>query len=156
MQINRIELFSTHASQSTGEFYNYELLMCETSLSSLTTSFDANYSGNTPTAVLQRDTLKIDWQATSPGWNGFDLDTPFQYSGAQNLIIEFRYLGDNGKTVNARAAAISPQDRCLSGSHPQSATGTFMSFLTCMRIHYTAEELANTTFAEVKTLFRND
>lgn len=119
----------------------------------LSTSFKANYSGNTPVMVLELDTLSIDWSTTSPGWNGFDLDTPFHYAGTENLIIEFRYLGDNGKSINARAAAVSPQNRCLSGPHPRSTTGSLMSFLTCMRIHYTTEGLATTSFGAVKALF---
>ena len=72
--------------------------MCPTTLSSLTTSFQANYTGNTPQTAMELDTLSIDWSSTSPGWNGFSLDTPWFYDGIGNLIIEFRYLGSTGTT----------------------------------------------------------
>lgn len=153
MTISRIELYSTHSSQSTGDFYNCRILACETGVASLSTNFEANYDGNAPATVFEADTLSIDWSSSTPGWNGFDLDTPFQYSGDENLIVEFQYLGDNGFTVNVRAASISPQDRCLSGPHPMSTTGSLMSFLTCMRIHYSAEGLDGASFGEVKALF---
>lgn len=127
--------------------------MCETDVQSLSTSFGANYSGGAIAVVFQRDTLSIDWSLTSPDWNGFNLDTSFDYSGSENLIIEFRYLGDNGHTVNARAAALPSGDRCLSGPHPSSSTGSLMSFLTCMRIHFSSQDIASTTFGAVKAAF---
>jgi len=151
--LNRIELFSTHSSQAIGDFHNAKILFCETGVSSLSTSFLANYDGGTPTEALFVELLSIDWTHSSPGWNGFDLDTPFEYSGSGNLIIEFRYLGHNGKTVNARAASLPTGDRCLSAGHPESASGTLMGFLTCMRLHYEATGLPGVTFGAVKTLF---
>ncbi|PIE52718.1 hypothetical protein CSA37_05685 [Candidatus Fermentibacteria bacterium] len=102
---------------------------------------------------MKRDTLSIDWSGSAPEWNGFDLDTPFQYQGARNLIIEFRYLGDDGHTVNARAANLPAGDRCLSAALPTSSKGSFMSFLTCMRIHYSTQALDRTTFGAVKVMF---
>jgi hypothetical protein len=152
-EFNRLELFSTHASQATGKFMNVRILMCETGVQSLSNVFQNNYGGNTPVEVFSTDTLTIDWVSTSPGWNGFDLDTPFQYSGGNNLIVEFRYLGHDGKTINARAAALASGDRCLDGPTPGSSTGTLMSFLTCMRIHYDSSELKPFTFGALKALF---
>lgn len=136
-----------------GEFYDFELLVCETGVSSLSTNFQANYGGNTPVTVMEADTLAIDWTSQSPGWNGFDLETPFQYQGSENLIIEFRYFGDDGHTVNARAASLPSADRCLSAPLPTSPTGTFMGFLTCMRIHFDTQALDRTTFGGIKVLF---
>lgn len=123
-------------------------------MASLSTNFDANYGGGSPVTVYAVDTLSIKWESSSPGWNGFDLDTPFQYSGSGSLIVEFRYLGHNGKTVNARAASLPSAHRCLSGPHPGSTTGTLMSFLTCMRLHYGTSALERSTFAAVKASFR--
>lgn len=100
--------------------------------------------------MLRLDTLSVDWSGSSPGWNGFLLEEPFVFGGASNLIVEFRYLGDDGRTVNARAADLPSADRCLSGPHPQSATGSLMSFLTCMRIHFDGQGLATATFGGIK------
>lgn len=151
--LERIELYATHASQATGNFRSFRLLLCETTVTALTTNFEANYSGETPVSVFSADTLKIEWAGSAPGWNGFDLDTPFDYSGAKNLIVEFRYLGHDGKTVNARAANLPSGNRCLDGPTPNSSTGQLMSFLTCMRLHYGASELERTTFGALKRFF---
>jgi hypothetical protein len=152
--MERVELFATHASQATGTFQNARILLCETTVNALSTSFEANYSGETPVQVFSAETLEIKWAGSAPGWNGFDLDTPFEYSGTRNLIVEFRYLGHDGKTVNARAANLPAGNRCLSGAYPTSSTGQLMSFLTCMRLHYGTSPLEATTFGAVKALFR--
>jgi len=132
-----VEIYSTHAIQATGAFYNFQILFCGTEIGSLSTSFEANYDGGSPQEALYDDTLDIAWADSSPGWNGFDLERPFLYEGSGNLIVEFRYMGSAGTTINTRAAAISPSDRCLDGGYPTCPTGDLMSFLTGMRIHFT-------------------
>lgn len=148
-----MELYATHASQATGTFQNVRILLCETTANALSTSFEANYAGGAPAQVFSADTLEIKWAGSAPGWNGFDLDDPFEYSGDGNLIVEFRYLGHDGKTVNARAANLPAGNRCLSGPYPTSSTGQLMSFLTCMRLHYGESSLETATFGGVKALF---
>jgi hypothetical protein len=132
-----VEIYSTHSFQATGAFYNFQILFCGTDIGSLTTSFEANYDGGTPQEALYDDTLEIAWADSSPGWNGFDLERPFLYEGSGNLIVEFRYMGSAGTTINTRAAAITPSDRCLDGGYPTCPNGDLMSFLTGMRIHFT-------------------
>lgn len=151
--IERVELYATHASQATGTFQNARILLCETTVNALSTSFEANYAGEAPVQVFSADTLEIKWAGSAPGWNGFDLDAPFEYSATRNLIVEFRYLGHDGKTVNARAASLPAGNRCLSGTHPTSSTGQLMSFLTCMRLHYGTSSLETTTFGALKAFF---
>ena len=135
--IDRIELYSTHASQATGDYYDFRILLCATEMTSLTNSFETNYGGAEPDTVLQTDTLEILWNSSSPGWNGFDLHDPFAFDGSSSLIVEFQYLGSTGTTVNARAASLPAADRCLDAGHPSSAGGDHMSFLTCLRLRYT-------------------
>ena len=83
------------------------------------------------------DTLSLDWSASSSGWNGFTFGTPWFYDGSGNLIIEFRYYGNTGTTVNVRAMNLPSCDRCLDAGYPDSSTGSYMSFLTCLRVQYT-------------------
>lgn len=134
--INRVELYSTHDFQAQGYFCDFQMLVCTTSVTGLSTGFEANYDGNIPVPVMARDTLHIDWSSTTPGWNGFDFDTPFEYGGSGNLILEFRYMGSSGTTVNARAMSYPTGERCLDGGYPSCPVGENMVFLTCMRIHY--------------------
>lgn len=135
--IDRIELLSTHAAFATGDYYNFRMLLCATEITSLTNSFNANYGTNEPDTVLQKDTLEIHWSGTTPGWNGFDFDTPFPFDGSSSLIIEFQYLGSTSTCVNVKAASLPSGERCLDASHPSSSTGTNMSFYNRMRIFYT-------------------
>jgi hypothetical protein len=132
-----VELYATHAHQAELTVYDFELLMCHCPLSSLSTTFDENYGWGTPSVLVEQDTLHIDWQSSAPGWNGFDLDTNFDYNGTDNLVVEFRYMGHSGTTVNARALSLPSADRCLDAGLPDSPTGDLMSFLTCMRLHFT-------------------
>lgn len=135
--IERIELYSTHDFQAEGFYCDFEMLVCSTGVPALSTSFEANYGGNTPGTVLSLDTLAIDWTASTPGWNGFDFDRPYVYQGTGNLLFEFRYMGSSGTTVNAGAVSLPSADRCLDGGYPSCPVGETMSFLTSMRIHYT-------------------
>jgi hypothetical protein len=133
--VTEVQLYATHDAFSEGLFMNAEILLCHTSVTALTTSFQANYSGNEPYPVFSRDTLAIDW--TAPGWNGLVFDRPFAYDGADNLIIEFRYLGEDGRTINARAFYPPTPYRTLDAGLPTSATGELLSFMNSMRIYYT-------------------
>ncbi len=136
-EITEVQLFATHDAFSEGLFFNNEIVLCHTTVSELTTSFAANYAGNDPYSVFLLDTLAIDW--TAPGWNGLVFDRPFDYNGTDNLIIEFRYLGENGKTINARAFYPPTPNRTLDAGLPTSPTGQLLSFMNSMRIYYTPE-----------------
>jgi hypothetical protein len=133
--VTEVQLYATHDMFSEGLFMNAEILLCHTSVNALTTSFEANYSGNDPYTVFSRDTLAIDW--TAPGWNGLVFDRPFEYDGADNLIVEFRYLGEDGRTINAKAFYPPTPDRTLDAGLPTSSTGELLSFMNSMRIYYT-------------------
>lgn len=129
-----VQLFATHQSQAEGTYLNFEMLMCHTSLDSLTTVFQDNYDGNEPYSVRLDSALAIDW--TAPGWNGLAFDRTFAYDGTDNLLIEFRYLGDDDRTVNAKAWYAPGGPRCLDGGYPTEPTGEFMTFMTSVRIYF--------------------
>lgn len=83
------------------------------------------------------DTLEVQWSSSTPGWNGFDLDTPFYFEGTSSLIVEFQYLGSTSTCINVKAVSQPSADRTLDAGHPLSSTGDGMIFYNCMRIHYT-------------------
>ncbi len=75
-----------------GEFNDFEVLLCHTSLDSLTDTFDDNYDGNTPTSVISVDPLTV------PNAEGVWYELPalsFAYNGTDNLIIETRWSSSN-------------------------------------------------------------
>lgn len=132
--ITEVGLYGTHDAFSEGDFYNAEILLCNTTAGELSTSFEDNYTGFTPVRVWSADTLSIDW--TAPGWNGQVFDTPFEYDGTHNLIIEYRYLGENGRTINTGAFYPPTPNRTLDAGLPTSSTGRLLGFMTSLRIHY--------------------
>ena len=95
--------------------------------------------------MFRTDTLKIQWSQSTPGWNGFDLDTPFSFEGSSNLIVELQYMGSLPKYIILKAAAEPSGDRCLDGDYPTSPNGTNMPFYNCMRIHYTTNGISEET-----------
>ncbi|NLP05218.1 hypothetical protein GX411_04650 [Candidatus Fermentibacteria bacterium] len=133
--VTEVQFYATHEQFSEGEFYNAEILLCHSDLEELTTSFDANYTGNEFVLVFWADTLSIHWAA--PGWNGLPFDTAFQYDGSRSLILEFRYLGEDGRTVNAGAFYPPTPFRTLDAGLPTSGTGDLLSFMNSLRIFYT-------------------
>ena len=133
--ISELQLFATHDASSEAVFFQAEILFCHTTLDELTTTFEANYAGFEPARAHWLDTLSIDW--TAPGWNGFELQQPFEYDGEHNLIIEFRYLGEDGRTINAKAFYPPTPNRTLDAGLPTSSTGELLSFMNSLRIYFT-------------------
>ncbi len=133
--ISELQLFATHDAFSEAVFYQAEILFCHTTMDELTTSFEDNYAGFEPARAHWLDTLAIDW--TAPGWNGFALQQPFEYDGEHNLIIEFRYFGEDGRTINAKGFYPPTPNRTLDAGLPTSSTGELLSFMNSLRIYFT-------------------
>lgn len=133
--VTEVQFYATHEQFSEGEFYRAEILLCHSDLEELTTSFDANYTGNEPVPVFRTDTLSIDW--TAPAWNGLPFDTAFQYDGSRSMILEFRYLGEDGRTVNTGGFYPPTPFRTLDAGLPTSGTGELLAFMNSLRIFYT-------------------
>jgi hypothetical protein len=133
--ISEVQLYATHDASSEATFYNSEILLCHTSVTGLSTSFEANYAGGEPFSVRTDDTLAIDWIA--PGWNGLPFGRCFDYNGSDNLIIEFRYYGEDGRTINTRGFYPPTPDRTLDAGLPNSPTGDLLTFMNSLRIYYT-------------------
>lgn len=87
-----IESLTFNASPGTGEyssFQQYYVYMGPTTRSSLGTSFDENYSGP---RIKVFDHSNVTHYNTD-GVVTITLDTPYFYSGQNNLLIEINYFG---------------------------------------------------------------
>ncbi len=96
--ISELQLLA--ATRNQGWYGDFAILACPTGLDLLTPSFAANYDGNTPSTVLAFDTLEL--RVEYDRWIRFVFDTLFGYSGEDNLLLEFRWEGDDGGTIYTR------------------------------------------------------
>ena len=86
-QIRRVRLYCTDSGRDLENFY---IRMQHTSMSSFASATFVNGGLST---VLHATTVDVDsWVV--PGWVEFELDTPFDYNGVDNLLID--YCVDNG------------------------------------------------------------
>jgi len=86
--LDSVQLLCGSDVYSHGVFLNARAYACHTTVTELDSAFEENYAGNTPEAAMTRDTLYL---------RGFD--RPFDYNGTDNLILEFRWQGDNDSSV---------------------------------------------------------
>ena len=142
------------ASTNPATFRNVEILVCPTSKDKLDTAFDANYEGNKPERVLSKDKITVDWMRTgapaktagrgavlSRGggeWQKISFDTPYEYTGTGNLIVEIRHDGGDGtvQTTRWRSEAGRVLDGVGRTSKGRSATtGFHRDYLNGLRLY---------------------
>jgi len=83
------------STSSTGTFDNLRVNLCHTSATQLSTTFDANYTGNTPIEVMNEPSLLIG----NAGDVWMDWDIAFDYNNTDNLLVEILWNGDGGVGV---------------------------------------------------------
>ena len=133
--------------------------MCHTRLDSLTTSYVNNYDGRTPVNVINRSRLNVA-SASPETWVAFDFDVPFDYDGAENLIVEVWWEDDNGAGGAARYGNAGGGNRQLYsgilngnpyGGYPNS--GYTSQYMHYMRITLTASAVGRSSLGRIKALF---
>jgi len=107
--------------------------------------------------VYYRDPAYI--AATAYQWFGFDFDTPFAYNGADNLLFEVWWEGDNdgyaytywttktGRYVYSYIKGTTPYN-----GYPDK--GEVVDYLHYMRITVSPNAVAPTSLGRVKALCR--
>jgi hypothetical protein len=83
------------SGSNTGTFDNVRVNLCHTSVTQLSTTFDDNYTGNTPVQVMNEPSLVVG----NAGNVWMDWDVSFAYNNTDNLLIEILWNGDNGVGV---------------------------------------------------------
>lgn len=143
-----------------GYFENFKLTLCHTGLSSLTNSYVNNYDGRTPVDVINRSVLNVG-AAASGTWVPFTFDTPFDYNGTENLVVEVWWHGDNGAGGPARYGNAGGGNRQLYsgvlngnpyGGYPNS--GYTSQYMHYMRITLTPNAVDASSIGKVKALYR--
>ncbi|MCU0611031.1 MAG: hypothetical protein MUE60_04475 [Candidatus Eisenbacteria bacterium] len=132
--LREVQLLCGSAQYNHGTFNDAQVLLCHTPVSQLTATYADNYGGNTPQTVFAVPTLNIGW--TNNEWEGLVFDTPFAYDGLQNLIVEFRWDGDDGNSVYNWGWYPEGGNRVLDGSAPSATTGALRPYLNLLRLHF--------------------
>lgn len=134
-------------------FGKFEMRLCHTSLSQLTTTYQTNYGGNQPALVKAADPLVLTVRTNQ--WFAVPLATPFDYNNRDNLIVEVRWQNGQSETSIYTWTDDRPgQSLCLRQSQYNPTTGTLYELHPVMRITYGDNAVAPTSLGRVKALYR--
>jgi hypothetical protein len=123
----------------------------------LTDTYADNYDGKTPVQVFYRENCHI---AANPyQWFGFQFDRPFAYNGADNLLFEVWWEGDDDGWAYTYWARATGRYVCsyIKGTTPLYGypdKGEIHDFLHHMRITISPIAVAPTSLGRVKSTYR--
>ena len=133
--VGEVQLLCGSATNNAGIFNNFEIRACHTPLTDLTVYYEDNYGGNTPVTVAAVDTLELNW--VNGEWGRLPCDSPFEYNGTDNLLLEFRWEGDDSRAVYVLGWYPPGGNRVLDGYSLTSPTGTLREYMNRLRIYFT-------------------
>jgi hypothetical protein len=137
---------------STGYFNDFKITLCQTGRAELVADFVANYDGRTPRKVYER-AAQYTGNAVAYTWWGFDFDTPFEYDGVDNLIVEVFWLErEGGPGVVSYWTPM--KGRCCMYAGPVPCDPAIFDYLHFMRITVSPTAVAPTSLGRVKAVFR--
>jgi hypothetical protein len=93
--IIKLALLPSSQGFVTGTYYNVHVYFCYTHSTELVSTFDLNYTGNTPVEVLTEDTMTVG--GAQNAW--MDWEVNFAYNNTDNLLVEITWEGDDGTNV---------------------------------------------------------
>ena len=109
------------ATPAAGDYYDFEIYICPTTKDTLEATWDNNYGG-TPVLVYSRATQTYGRDGEKDFWHDFELDTGYDYTGG-NFIVEFRWAGDDGNSIQSYANRTGEVYREIWGFKPGNPTG---------------------------------
>jgi hypothetical protein len=121
-------------SQYSGTFYGAKIYFCHTTATSLSTTFDDNYAGNTPVLVVSRSALPLNWAENA--WNQIGFGGWFAYNGTDNLLIEIRWESASGALITS--TTYPTNGVTLLGSSVDATTGYAMSDRPVFKLWYSS------------------
>lgn len=131
--INALSMYcpDTVYNQYSGTFNGARIYLCHTTRTTLSTTFSANYSGNTPVQVLSRSSLVLSWAENQ--WRQIAFDNSFNYNGTDNLLIEIQWdSSPAGGLITATTYPVS--GKALLGSSVSSSTGSSLADRSVFRL----------------------
>jgi hypothetical protein len=137
--LDSVQLLCGSDVYNHGVFLNGRVYACHTTVTELDSAYEVNYAGNTPEATLTRDTLYLRWK--NGDWQGFGFDRPFDYNGVDNLILEFRWQGDNDSSVY-NLGWYTPGNRAMDAKSSTAERGTPRNYMPRFRIFYSTTGIA--------------
>ncbi|MBN2381058.1 cadherin repeat domain-containing protein [candidate division WOR-3 bacterium] len=92
------------------QFNNCKIWMIEVSTDELVDTLEDNYEGGSP--VLVYSSGSVTYGDKQNEWTSFELDTPFDYDGTSNLLVQFEFEGyvGNVAAVGSYAFALDMDD----------------------------------------------
>jgi hypothetical protein len=149
--ITKIEWYAGRDA-TNAPFGKFEMRLCPTSLSQLTTTFQTNYGGHQPVLVKTADPLVLTVRTNQ--WFAVPLATPFSYNNRDNLIVEVRWENAQRETSLYTWTDDRPgQTWCLRQSRYNPTTGTLYELIPVVRITYSANAVAPTSLGRVKAIY---
>jgi hypothetical protein len=124
-------MFCADTPLTDGTYSDARIFFCHTSRASLSSVFQDNYAGNAPVLVLNRSSLALNWIRNQ--WNQIAFDSPFQYDGAHNLLIEIQWSAASGAVYTGVEYPTS--DLVLYGTSMDAANGSLLSYRNALRLH---------------------
>lgn len=148
--INKIE-WNRGTYTSTGTFNQVRVWLCHSTKTVLESTFNNNYTGNTPVAVRPSGNYTV---PAGPGYVDMPISTnTFNYNNTSNLLMEIRWNGDTGTTCYCWRSP-NPSRRVSANSHT-ATSGTVWSNSQHIRLTIgTMTGVAPTSLGRVKSIFK--
>ena len=148
MTLNALSWHRTSVGSASANFSNFQIFVGHGASDELGTNFEDNYIAGTRTLVYSATSQTLFAQAEE--WVTIDLDTPFDYNGIDNLIVEINWSGGSGTFYTYKWQ--TGTNRCLTGANPGSTTGSLSTQIGQIRLDLPLA-LESTTFAAIKRAF---
>lgn len=149
--ITRVE-YQSYDTYAAGNFYEFEMRLCHTPLSALTTNFSQNYGGKTPVLVARASPLTLN--GVKDQWLAVKFTTPFEYNNRDNLIVELRWRNQQLTTKIEVWAYTAGSNRLLINKGYNPTEGQLSPKTDRLRITFSGVPVAATSLGNVKALLR--
>lgn len=149
--ITRVD-YESYGTYAAGYFYEFEMKLCHTPLSELTTNFSRNYDGNTPTLVAALHPYTIN--AKKDEWFGVACTKSFVYNNRDNLIVEVRWRNQTLTTKIEVWGYVAGSNRLLIHKEYNATEGQLSPKTDRLRITFSGVPVAPTSLGNVKALLR--